>query len=54
MEPRIEITNETEANRRAGVVALCLMFLALPLVLAYLFAAWSLTLAAWDLMIGQF
>lgn len=56
MEPNTQ--NEQQINdgsaARLGIIAVAIFALGLPLLLAYLFGAWSLTLAAWHLLTAQF
>lgn len=45
---------ETPENRMAGLLFIIGAAMALPLLLAYLFGAWSLAVAAWHLLTAQF
>ncbi len=49
----MEYEMEAGQDRRVGFLAVALIVIVLPLLVAYFFAAWSLALAAWHLMRSQ-
>lgn len=49
----IQVIREEPGASRIGALFVFGMFLALPLLLAYLFASWSLAVAAYHLLMAQ-